>query len=245
MRSRQPVKLPDHHCIAEPPAVEGCLLLGPFVLDARGLLDKHLGTSSNVQGVELEREALVLGRDPSIAHIHRNACESSSKDSLFRREVSRGVTCPQDIVVRQSQIAEPVHQFHSVPSVDAMEPPQSETSPILTSLWRFPASALGTALSANVPLPLRGEETSRHHWRGISSCPNACIRHDDASLIYWLQEMIDGALADLAAVLNAFLDGLAKMVPDEDARQSVFVRGLREAGVRSPHLMRLLAPLLG
>jgi hypothetical protein len=57
--------------------------------------------------------------------------------------------------------------------------------------------------------------------------------------------MIDGALADLAAMLNAFLDGLAKMVPDEDARQPVFVRGLREAEVRPPHLMHSLILLLG
>jgi hypothetical protein len=59
--------------MAEPPALEGCLLLGPIVLDARGRLDKHLGTPGSVQGVELEGEALVLGRNPSIANIHLNA----------------------------------------------------------------------------------------------------------------------------------------------------------------------------
>src|SRR5882724_6259059 len=93
----------------------------------------------------------------------------------------------------------------------------SQTSVSALSLWRFPASALGTALSANVPLPLRGEENSRNHWRGISACRNACIRHDDASLILWLQEMIDGALGDLAAVCDPLLDCFPKMIADQNA----------------------------
>lgn len=76
-------------------------MLGSIVLDAGGLLDRHLGTLSSMQGVELEGEVLVLDRDPGIADIHLNASECSSKDSLFRGEVSSGVTCPQGIVVRQ------------------------------------------------------------------------------------------------------------------------------------------------
>jgi hypothetical protein len=59
--------------MAEPPAVEGHLLLGPIVLNARGRSDKHFGTPSSSQGIELGGEALVLGRDPSIANIHLNA----------------------------------------------------------------------------------------------------------------------------------------------------------------------------
>jgi hypothetical protein len=99
-------------------------------------------------------------------------------------------------------------------------------------------------LSANVPLPLRGEKISHHHWRGIFACRHACIGHDDASLLYRLQEMLDGALADLAAMPDSLLDRFAKMIPDQDARQPVFVSGLREAGIRPPHLMDPTASLL-
>lgn len=59
--------------MAEPPTVESRRLLGPIALDARGRLDKHLGTPSSMQGVELEGETLVLGRDPSIANIYLSA----------------------------------------------------------------------------------------------------------------------------------------------------------------------------
>jgi hypothetical protein len=97
--SRQPVKLPDYQSIAGVPAVEGCLLLAPVALDARGLLDKHLGTPGNVQGVQLEGEALALGRDPDIAAVYLHAAESSPKHNPFRREVSRGVTRPERIPV--------------------------------------------------------------------------------------------------------------------------------------------------
>ena len=49
--------------------------------------------------------------------------------------------------------------------------------------------------------------------------------------------MIDGPLADLATVFDAFIDCLAEMKPDQDARHTIFVGGLREAGVGPQHLV--------
>jgi hypothetical protein len=53
----------------------------------------------------------------------------------------------------------------------------------------------------------------------------------DGALIHRFQEVLDSMLADLAAVFNPLLDCLAKMIPDQDARDPVFLGGLREAGV--------------
>ena len=99
-------------------------------------------------------------------------------------------------------------------------------------------SVLRAALSANVPLPLgregRGEdedwrgvsvypdppplggEISTHHCKRMSTCRNTWTRHDDMTSIHRLQKVLDGTLADLAAVLNPLLDRFAKMKPDQD-----------------------------
>ena len=45
------------------------------------------------------------------------------------------------------------------------------------------------------------------------------------------QEAADRAVADPAAVLDARLDRLAEVEPDEDAREPVLLRGLGEAAV--------------
>jgi hypothetical protein len=43
--------------------------------------------------------------------------------------------------------------------------------------------------------------------------------------------MLDGTLADLAAMLDSLLDRFAKMIPNQNARDPVLISGLREAGV--------------
>jgi hypothetical protein len=43
------------------------------------------------------------------------------------------------------------------------------------------------------------------------------------------QEPRDGTVGDPAAVTNAFFDSMPEMDADQDAREAVLVRGLREA----------------
>jgi hypothetical protein len=76
-----------------------------------------------------------------------------------------------------------------------------------------------------------GKKSAIHHRRGMAACQSACIRHNVVSLLYWLQEMLDGTLADLAAMLDSLLDRFAKMIPNQNARDPVLISGLREAGV--------------
>jgi hypothetical protein len=56
--------------------------------------------------------------------------------------------------------------------------------------------------------------------------------------------MLDSTLADLVAVFQAFLDRFPEMKPDIDARNPVFLGGLRETDVRPHHLTGPAALLL-
>jgi hypothetical protein len=61
------------------------------------------------------------------------------------------------------------------------------------------------------------EEASPYHCRRISVRRNALNRHDIMSSIHRLQEMLDRSFANLATVLNPFLDRFPEMIPDQDA----------------------------
>ena len=57
--------------------------------------------------------------------------------------------------------------------------------------------------------------------------------------------MLDSTIADLPSVRNPFLNCLAKMKPDQDAREPVLFCCLRETGEGTAHLLGTAALVLG
>ena len=76
-RAGEAIQLPHHQGVALAHVLERRLEGRPLALRARGLLLEHPAAAGRLQGIELQGEILLLGRDPGVADQHATSRNSS------------------------------------------------------------------------------------------------------------------------------------------------------------------------
>ena len=92
----EPIELPDHERIAGPQVGQGLLQAGPLGLGPAGLVGVDLLAPRGLQGVFLEVEVLIEGRDPGVADPHRTgppAVSPLAAGASLTNPVVSGVGC--------------------------------------------------------------------------------------------------------------------------------------------------------